>query len=334
MKLVGIRNLKIGEALSSPIRMFDGRILLPKGAVLSEKFINRLKGIGVLTVYVDDANFDDIDAIEVITDETKAFAFNQINAMFVNSDKGKEFDLGDLKEVVKQISEEVRSATRPLSLVNTFAIEDERVLHAFNVCVYTVAMSITQGYNLDVIEELGLAGILHDIKLKNQNDDLVNKKHTEEAFRYIKEERRLSAKLTSTVYNHHEYRDASGFPRGVAVDEVFAGAEMMSIVDMYESLLNGYWSKDHAPMRPDQAYKQVCSMAGGKYSLEVIQCFMKSITVYPNGVMVKLSTGEKGIILRQNENDPTKPIVRLLDGSKKELDLLKNPKIFVENVEI
>ncbi|OFI05881.1 hypothetical protein CLOACE_14990 [Clostridium acetireducens DSM 10703] len=51
---------------------------------------------------------------------------------------------------------------------------------------------------------------------------------------------------------------------------------------------------------------------------------------------MKLSNKEEGYVVRQNENFPDRPVVRILgntySSSFYEIDLLKNPNIVIESI--
>ncbi|MBW7457525.1 metal-dependent phosphohydrolase, partial [Paenibacillus sepulcri] len=70
----------------------------------------------------------------------------------------------------------------------------------------------------------------------------------------------------------------------------------------------------------------------------VVVQFMRVVSIYPNGVSVRLSTREAGVVVGQHRGLPGRPVVRLLEregddsiGSR-EIDLAKENTVFIEQV--
>jgi hypothetical protein len=68
----------------------------------------------------------------------------------------------------------------------------------------------------------------------------------------------------------------------------------------------------------------------------MVKIFVRSVAAYPTGIIVVLNNGEHGIVIRQNAEAPTRPMLRLLekdenDGwkSKEELDLAEELTLFI-----
>ena len=86
----------------------------------------------------------------------------------------------------------------------------------------------------------------------------------------------------------------------------------------------------------------ITSQAGLKFDFKVVQTFLASVAVYPIGTIVELNTGEKGIVVRQNQSLPTNPVIQLVkempEGmvpTGKEVDLTKNLTLIItDTVEI
>ena len=80
------------------------------------------------------------------------------------------------------------------------------------------------------------------------------------------------------------------------------------------------------------------AMSGTKLDRDILIEFNKSVSVYPNGTAVRLSTKETGVIVRQHRGLPGRPVIRVAHGSTRysldvvEIDLAKQNTIFIEGV--
>lgn len=333
MKLVGIRTLKINEVLSTPIKMADGRILLPAGARLTENYIERLKKIGIYSVYIDDELFSDVQVTPAVEDDTKTEALKVIGKIYKAAEKDKAFNDSEAKAVVKRIIQDVRSIIgNPINLFNTYMIEDERCIHAVNVAIISAAMGMSKGYSPDLLEDIVVGAYLHDVKLNVMTEDETDKDHPKAGMEYLKAHRQISARSYMTVYQHHESYDGAGFPRAVKGDEIYEGALLVRAADLYDSLVSGCGRKER--MLPHQAFEFMTASAWKLIDNEMLQHFNNTMTLYPTGADVQLSSGEKAVVIRQNPRMPLRPVVRVLGGGVEpvEYDLLNNLTLFIDKV--
>lgn len=329
MKLVGIRSIKTNEVLSTPIRMADGRILLPKGAKLTEKYIEKLKGIGIYSFYVEDEFCTDIDAVNAIEDSTKAEALKILENAFKNASKDKPFNEAEVKALAKKIINDVKSVSgNPINLYNTFMIDDPRYMHSINVCIMSCAMAMNKGYMPDVLEDITIGALLHDIKLDTMEGDK-SQEHTLKGFEYLKLHRSLSARSYMVALAHHEKFDGTGFPRKVAKQDIYEGARLVAVADHYDKLISGYIN----PLPPHEAFEEIYALGYKTLDVEMLELFKNSIALYPTGATIVLNNGQKGIVSKQNKRMPLRPVVRVQGNSGAcDIDLLSNHTLFISKI--
>jgi HD-GYP domain-containing protein (c-di-GMP phosphodiesterase class II) len=69
------------------------------------------------------------------------------------------------------------------------------------------------------------------------------------------------------VYQHHERCDGSGYPRGLACDQMLPGARVLAVADVVEAMMS------HRPYRPalgiEAALAEIERGAGSLYDPEV-----------------------------------------------------------------
>lgn len=69
------------------------------------------------------------------------------------------------------------------------------------------------------------------------------------------------------------------------------------------------------------------------YDPEVVKALIQSINILFPGVSVELNTGEKALVLTENQSDILKPVVlSFRDNSILDLSLRENQGIFIEDV--
>lgn len=145
--------------------------------------------------------------------------------------------------------------------------------------------------NVEKIEDIGTAATLHDIGKVGIPDSILNKpgRLTDEEFEQIKAhtiighqilENTNSDKLSDDVLeyakeitlHHHEKFDGSGYPDGLKGDEINIVSRLMSIIDVYDALVNDRVYKK--AMSYEEAEEYIISQSGKAFDPKVVNVFM------------------------------------------------------------
>lgn len=334
MKLIPVRTLKVGETLSSAIRMQDGRVLLPAKALITENYIKKLNEFGVTSVYVEDDNFNDVIITPTLDPNTKTMAIKTMTSVYEAVKKGIPLRESEVKDTGRKITDAVRETLgAPISLVDTFANSDDRFNHAVNVATIAAAMAAEHGFNAEQMEDCVIGAMLHDVMLAKMEDDN-DMTHVQKGYEYVKQCRGLSARSYIGIFMHHEHVDGSGGPKKLQGAEISDYAKIIAVADNYDKLVNGYGCKK---MFPHEAVEYLQLMANKQLDVEFVKSFVNSVAIYPTGSTVTLSNGYKAIVINQNFKVPTRPKVRLCMKDKSEcleFNLLTERTLFIEAVEL
>ena len=122
------------------------------------------------------------------------------------------------------------------------------VSHTVNVSIISTILAARLGYKIDFLKELTLSSLLHDIGMTRMPKEIVNKpsKLTDDEFNIIKHHPRLGYKIIIDEYlmdeklavialEHHERYNGSGYPKGIAGDEIDYFAQIVSVADVYDA---------------------------------------------------------------------------------------------------
>jgi len=111
-------------------------------------------------------------------------------------------------------------------------------------------------------------------------------------------------------YMHHERLDGSGYPRGLAGEDVTEFARIVAIADVYDALTTDRCYRKKWPAH--KAMEFLMERSQTEFDYRLVGLFTQQLAVYPNGSMVRLSDGRVGIICRQSTDMPLRPVVRVL----------------------
>ncbi len=189
-------------------------------------------------------------------------------------------------------------------------------------------------FDLEELINIGIASIMHDVGLrKNFGTILPSFKFPKTSYSKIElhpsessffaQRINLDVKVQRAIYEHHEYMDGSGYPKGInkylsKYSPIIAFAERFSEL----VLENPFISK---PLPPALAINYILKNEIQKYDKDVLFAFIRSTSTYPIGSWVKLSNNMIGLVTNLSPKDKTKQIVKVI--SDDQFRKLPTPKI-------
>jgi HD-GYP domain-containing protein (c-di-GMP phosphodiesterase class II) len=147
--------------------------------------------------------------------------------------------------------------------------------------------------------------------------------HVAHGMQIVRESGMMNQDVLDIVAHHHERYDGSGYPQGLAGDEIPAVARIAAIVDTYDAVTS---NRHHAPaISPANAIKMLYRSRNIDFQAELVEVFIQAVGIYPAGTIVELTTGEVGVVVSEYRTRRLKPKVMLLLDARKYP--LREPKL-------
>ena len=187
-------------------------------------------------------------------------------------------------EIEKRHVEEIASLNMRTIEALALAIEaKDHTTHTHLQRVRTYAVEIAKdiGLSADEIEALRAAALLHDIGKLAVPEHIINKpgKLTPEEFEKMKVHPLVGAEIldrvafpypvSPIVRSHHERWDGSGYPAGLAGEEIPIGARILAVVDCLDALASDRQYRPAIPL--DQAMSKVKEKAGTWFDPKLVE---------------------------------------------------------------
>jgi len=224
-------------------------------------------------------------------------------------------------------------------LHNMMVHEDYVYRHSTNVAL--ISATIGKWLNLPKadIDNLLLAGLLHDLGKLAIPSELLNKpgKLTDEEFQIIKSHPRrsyelikdlpLDIKIKEACLLHHERCDGSGYPFGISGTKISPYAKIIAIADVYDAMTSPRSYRGAlCPFKAIEVFEQEGLY---KYDPKFIMTFLENIgSTYLNNNIL-LSDGRKGEIVMLNKLTLSKPMIKC---NQEFIDLSKFPELTIEAI--
>ena len=243
---------------------------------------------------------------------------------------GQAVNTDEAKELVTEIANSItRSPHAMVWLTNLKERDEYTSTHSMNVCIMAVSFGRTLGMNKDELELLGLGGLLHDLgkmrvplEILNKPSKLtieefeVMKTHPMEGYKMLMKNGDLPLEVLDIVKHHHERRNGKGYPEQLSGDEINNMTRIIAIVDVYDAITSDRCY--HDAITPYDALKNMYEWVNEDFDKEMIEQFIKCLGIYPIGCVVELNMGHVGIVVSASEKSKLRPIVMLVQNSKRE----------------
>lgn len=327
MKFVRMNKSIVNETLAAPIYAQNGVVFMNRGSVFTDRTVDILERIGINTVYIEDNN-DDVNVQELIDAPIRFRILRKLKDIFEKVKKDRKIDEKEVNSLVDEIIGNLNLSENAF-LYNNVNISDELVklcIHSLDVATLSLVMGISKKYDRKKLLSLGIGALLHDIgKLFDSG-----KNHAEIGYEFIKRTNMFPTTAYVCIFQHHENEDGSGYPLGLKGDKIYEFSKIVSICNEYINLLG---SSDK--VLPNEIIEIITAKAINKFNQDIYKEFIQSIYCYPNGLPVRLSNGIDGIVVMQNRNFPSRPVVGIYNEDTPEFyNLMDHLTVFIERVNL
>jgi len=234
-------------------------------------------------------------------------------------------------EVRKSVSQMVSSITRnpdALILLASLSDKDERgTQHALSTAILSLAFGRHLRMDEPLLIELGIGALLHDIgelsiptEILDKGNRLspeelrVMKTHTDIGADVLARAHDIPASSVGIARSHHERQDGSGYPRGIAGDEIPGFARVVAIIDAYDTVTRPRTGRG---LNSVDALKHMYNLRGELFDADLVEEFIRCIGIYPVGSVVELSGGEVGVVISAAPDQRLMPKVMLVRDEAK-----------------
>ena len=159
--------------------------------------------------------------------------------------------------------------------------------HSERVTEYARTIGLQIGLTEDELENLRLAGLLHDLGKIGTYEGFLDKperltpeefcevkRHPSEAIRILKPVKALSHIFTA-ILHHHENYDGTGYPDGLKGDEIPLPARILRVADAYDSMTSDRPYRQ-SPGR-EYAISELSRCSGTQFDPQIVGLFLKKL---------------------------------------------------------
>lgn len=237
---------------------------------------------------------------------------------------GKRVNTKSIERVAEEIVESIlRNPDALVSLAQIKGYDEYTFVHSVNVGILITSLANSIGYRRDLLLDVGVGGLLHDIGKMRVPEHILNKngtytqeefsimkKHPVHGLNILKESKNISDISKIIIAQHHERFNGKGYPKGVYGKQIHEAALIAAVADVYDAMTTDRVYR--AAWLPQRALAMIFKGADTEYSRRIVELFTRHLGIYPVGSFVKLVSGEMGVVVRVDKGQILAPDILVL----------------------
>lgn len=326
MLFVKTADLKTGMRLARPIYSKDGVLLYERNSKLTSQGINSVKNFGLIGIFIlepaepvppmtkDDIEFERFQTMNV-------FAIDEELSRIIKTRRSTKMQV-----IAANLIRAYGHLDKKINFVqNLRSAEDYVCKHSLNVAI--LCAMITHVLNMKLDEQLDtvIAGVVHDIGRLSLTKSMPNLATDSEALRRAEVggfdliEAAFSANPGVKRIAMQAQRVQEDFENGKVNDAIkmVLGARVLLVANVYDNMTAMKFDGDPAS---EVSALRLLLENPDVFDEQVVDALVKSINILSTGTCIEMNTGEKGLVLVQNEYNILRPMI-LTFGSNMIVDL-------------
>jgi putative nucleotidyltransferase with HDIG domain len=303
----------IGRRLNINIYSRQGSLLLPKNSILNDHHLAFLQQHGI-ELWKEDT--------QLVTDFITEEAISELNCIYEKIHNHPEQLSNDLIQhgmmpVIQKLSIDMNLSSVILQLCQK---DNYTYRHCIGVAMISFLIGKWLGKKDEELNELAIAGLLHDIGKIKIPDSILNKAgrlsadeysemklHTHFGYEMIRELPGMTEEQALVALQHHEREDGSGYPFGISGNKITCFSKIVAVADVFHTMISERVYKKAVPLY--RVLEEIYQRAFGLFNPLIVHTFITNLMNRLVGDFVLLTNGQVARIVMIHPDDLIHPLV-------------------------
>lgn len=345
-KLCKTDELKGNECLAKDIITEDYTVLLSKGTLLKQEYIEKLQELNIQEIYVYEEE-KGTESVVILKEELEESIKTKVKDILEKHTYSHNEELVELSKTADNIITNILQEEEVVRKIYDIKERSSDIYeHSISICSLATIVALRMELSQESVHDIGVSCLLHDLGLRYLTIDYTNldledltenecaeyKKHPVYGYSALRGEDWISEKSKNMILYHHERLDGSGYP--LKATDISLECRIIQVCDAFDELICGIGCKR---VKVYEAVEYLKHFKNIKFDGKIVDVFLEFTAVYPAGTCVKTTEGEVAVVLRQNKQFPDRPVIRIIkdkDGRNVDVvkDLLEMDNIYIAEV--
>lgn len=328
MRRIKTEQIKGREILAKDVYSTSGVVLISEGTILKREYVEKLLELKITDVFVEDEISRDIQVQDITEEKISEQCTEKLKDTLERFSYASGEELRELSRVATEVMEGVLLQDEVIYTISNVRNYSQSLYeHSLSVAALAILVAVRAGYSQTETKKIAMGALLHDIgftSVKEKYRGIILEEEEEKVqkeikrhvvYGYIEVEQQdwISSVSREIILYHHERLDRSGYPFHMPADKLKPQVRLVAICDAFDNMVYGNMERRK---KVHEALDEIMRTGGIKFDSELVKLFLRSVATYPTGALVQLNNGKNGIVLRQNADSPTRPLIRIVEQNK------------------
>lgn len=347
-KLINIEEITGGEILAADVMTNDFTVLLAAGTKIKKEYIEKFRELEISKIKIETENPSE-DHLVILREEVKEICLKRVKDVLGRHTYNNNSELMEIGATAENVIQDILSDEQAVEKVYEIKERTPDIYeHSLQVCSMAILTGLKLGLSKEIIYDIGIASLLHDLGLRYITMDYFNtdltvlsekeqeeyRKHTVYGYTAVLHEQWISERAKKILLFHHEKKEGMGYP--LHATEIPVECQVLGICETFDELICGIGC---ISLKVPEAIEFIKAINGKFFDVEVTEAFFQFIAAYPLDTVVQLSDKRIGIVIGQNKGFPERPVLRLIkdecgNACKEDeiIDLVEVHNVIIESI--
>ncbi len=344
-------DLIIGDMVGENILSYPNmEIIASKGDIVSNLMLNRLKTFNISWIEIEDifSLDDDVKISRIFSEDKIENMRKQVYRVWEEIISDRKINIRKVELLsetfVKEIENKYGDLLAP-NLCKVIDFDEYTFSHQINVAVIASLISFEIfEERWEFIKEMATGALIHDIgkvmipkeilnlkrKLTAEEHDII-KHHVDFGYEMAKFSSVSEDNILDCIKYHHENWNGKGYMYGLKEESIPLPGRILAVADVYDALTTRRPYKN--AWTPYQAISYIIQKSGRIFDPNVVESFLRVFGIYPVGTSLRLSSGEKAVVVANNRNAIASPVVIISkDEGFKRINLATQKNLYIAEI--
>ncbi|MBP3610074.1 MAG: HD domain-containing protein [Lachnospiraceae bacterium] len=348
MRRIQTEHIKGRELLAKDVRGASGVVLISAGTILKKEYVDKLLELKVTDVFVEDEISMGIQVQDITEEKISEQCTEKLKDTMERLSYASGEELQKLTRVTTEVMEGVLLQDEVIYTISNVRNHSHSLYeHSLSVAALAALIAVRAGYSQAEVKEIVMGALLHDIGYPNVKANYHGifldkapeevqkeiKRHVVYGYITVEQQEWITPLAREIILYHHERLDRSGYPFHMPEDKLKPQVRLVSLCDAFDNMVYGNLEKRR---KVHEALEEIRNARGTKFDAGLVDIFIRSVAAYPTGVIVELSNGMYGIVVKQNADEPGRPMLRMVrrgqNGTwipQQDVDLRDWPDVYI-----
>ena len=346
MRRIKTEQIKGREILAKDVYSTSGAVLISEGTILKKEYVDKLLELKITDVFVEDEISRDIQVQDITEEKISEQCTEKLKDTLERFSYASGEELRELYRVATEVMEGVLLQDEVIYTISNVRNYSRSLYeHSLSVAALSILIAVRAGYSQTETKEIAMGALLHDIGFTNvkekyrgiildEEEEKVQKeikRHVVYGYIEVEQQDWIPSISREIILYHHERLDRSGYPFHMSGDKLKPQVRLVAICDAFDNMVYGNLERRK---KVHEALDEIMRYGGLKFDADLVKIFLRSVATYPTGALVQLNDGRNGIVLRQNAETPTRPLIRIVEQNKDGEWIRKEDKDLAEELSL